>query len=103
MSETCQISDKIRHKKTDLREKTDYILKTYSRTLKAYVEVYGTKDITESISESVLSMKDLRMVSNAKLIKLNRHRKQLKENQQRTFDRAESEHYRQVGRQQRII
>ena len=72
----CEISPKIRHKKTTLKEKGEYILTTYSKTLKAYADQYGTKDITSAINEAVLSEKEIRLINNEKVLKLMKYRKQ---------------------------
>lgn len=74
----CDISPKIRHKKTTLKEKADYILNTYGGTLKAYAEEYGTKDITAAIHESILSEKEIRLINNERVIKLMKYKKQAK-------------------------
>lgn len=74
----CEISPKIRHKKTTLKEKRDYILNTYGKTLKASAEMYGTKEITAAIHEAVLSQKDLRMINNEKVINVMKYRKEAK-------------------------
>ncbi len=74
----CEVSPKIRNKKSTLREKGDYILSTYSKTLKAYAEQFGTKEITAAIMESVLSAKEIRLIENEKVIKLMKYRKQAK-------------------------
>lgn len=72
----CEISPKIRHKKTTLKEKGEYILTTYAKTLKAYADQFGTKDITEAIHEAVLSEKEIRLINNEKVLKLMKYRKQ---------------------------
>lgn len=71
-TELCNISSKIKHRKTNLAEKTDYILRTYGGTLKAYADEYGTKKITEMIHEAVYSNNDLRAIHNAKVINIMR-------------------------------
>ncbi|WP_242656555.1 replication initiation factor domain-containing protein [Ruminiclostridium hungatei] len=74
----CEISPKIRHKKTTLKEKRDYILNTYGKTLKASAEMYGTKEITSAIHESVYSERDLRMIKNEKVINVMKYKKEAK-------------------------
>lgn len=73
---TCEISPKIRHKKTTLREKGEYVLNTYAKTLKAYADQFGTKEITAAINEAVLSEKEIRLINNEKVIRLMKYRKQ---------------------------
>ncbi len=72
----CEISPKIRHKKSTLKEKGEYILTTYAKTLKAYADQYGTKDISLAIHEAVLSEKEIRLINNEKVLKLMKYRKQ---------------------------
>ena len=72
----CEISPKIRHKKTTLKEKTDYILSTYGKTLKAYAEEYGTKEITAAIHEAVMTEKEIRLINNERIIQIMKWRKQ---------------------------
>lgn len=74
----CEISPKIRHKKTTLREKGEYILNTYGATLKAYAEEFGTKEISKAIDESVLSEKEMRLLNNEKVIKMMKYHKEIK-------------------------
>lgn len=90
----CEISPKIRHKKTTLKEKAEYVLSTYGRTLKAYAEIYGTKDITQAIHEAVLSPKDLRMVENEKVIKLMKYRNKLAQRREIAIENAILESYK---------
>lgn len=93
----CEISPKIRHKKTTLEEKADYILSTYGKTLKAYAEQYGTIKITEAIHEAILSQKDLRMLNNAKVISMIRIKKKLSEKQEQKQDKPETVTYEQLA------
>lgn len=72
----CEISPKIRHKKSTLKEKGEYILNTYSKTLKAYAEQFGTKDITAAIDQAVLSEKELRLINNEKVLKFMKYKKE---------------------------
>ncbi|ACL75918.1 replication initiation factor domain-containing protein [Ruminiclostridium cellulolyticum] len=75
----CEISPKIRHKKSTLKEKGEYILTTYAKTLKAYAEQYGTKDISSAIHDAVLSEKEIRLINNEKVLKLMKYRKQARQ------------------------
>jgi hypothetical protein len=64
-------------------------LNTYSKTLKAYAEQFGTKDITEAIHEAVLSEKEIRLINNEKVIKLMKYKKQANERLDKSSQIAE--------------
>lgn len=57
----------------------DSILTTYAKTLKAYAEQYGTKDISSAIHDAVLSEKEIRLINNEKVLKLMKYRKQARQ------------------------
>jgi|GEM_PF-4171928 len=72
---SCEISPKIKNRKPTLEEKTDYILNTFGKTLRAYVDEYGSDKITSAIHGAVLSENEIRMVNNERVISLIRYKK----------------------------
>lgn len=60
--EKCEISPSIRHSKSQLKDKIEYIITTYGKTLRAGVMAFGAKTVLSAISEELISDKLLRMV-----------------------------------------
>lgn len=77
--ELCNISPKIRHKKSTLEEVVNYVLDTYGAKLKAYAEEHGTQKISKAIHEAVLSEKDMRLIRNEKVLSMMKYRRKVLE------------------------
>lgn len=60
--EVCKISMGIRHVKTELKEKLEYIITTYGRTIKAGVKAFGAKNVLSAISNELISEKLNKMI-----------------------------------------
>lgn len=72
---SCEISPKIKGRKSTLEEKTDYILETFGKTLRAYVDQYGSDKITSAIHGAVLSENEIRMINNERVISFVNYKK----------------------------
>jgi DNA relaxase NicK len=73
----CEISPKLKHKKSTLKQKVDYILSTFGKTLRAFSQLYGTKEITKGIHYAVMSPSDFRLIRNQEALRIIRYKRKM--------------------------